>query len=522
MQDALEVFVGKVDAITNLFVVPVGVVAAAAAAVLAVVCSCGRRSGAGGPGVAAVGDDVEGEQDDGLERGDLEVERLGRCASLGVERPFDGGVAEGVHPRQPSLGIFFVVVRLEDLGAGDDVAGEPGVNGRKRRPVARGEDLDGEVRQGGRVGGPPLEERRQRAVEVLLVVDPDREVVEHALHLAGKLRPAPELELADHEALSVVRGGPLVQEALRELVPIDLREEVLVGEVGKQLDRLLQVGFDVLFRELLAAGFEEPVAEGRHEFGVRKLADVLVDELHKGFLEGLLEEGVSGELARDDVEVLVVQRQQFLHEGRILVGVLLLARLELGFAPRDNVVAHRLHVGLDEGRHRREAVRHPREEAIHPRQVGGAIVGQQGAAPRPVFFEEGRLPEFENLELADAEELGFGRRIEIRRDSRLLVVQRPFRLLQVAGRIVRFDPLLRLAFVVVLRGVEHRIFEVGHVRVEGSHPHRLQELDALLHQPAINDGPVPLSVDEGDHRRHHVLLYFAVHERLKVLKPRDV
>ena len=68
-------------------------------------------------------------------------------------------------------------------------------------------------------------------VEVGLVVDADREVVQHALHLARELRAAAQLELADHQPLRVVRRRALVQQPLRQLVAVDLRKEVLVRQV---------------------------------------------------------------------------------------------------------------------------------------------------------------------------------------------------------------------------------------------------------------------------------------------------
>mmetsp|Transcript_3628 Transcript_3628/g.14167 ORF Transcript_3628/g.14167 Transcript_3628/m.14167 type:complete len:254 (+) Transcript_3628:1366-2127(+) len=249
----------------------------------------------------------------------------------------------------------------------------------------------------------------------------DGEVVEHALHLARELRAAAELELADHEAFGIVRRRALVEKPLGELVSVDLGEQVLVGEVREELHRLLQVRLDVLVREFLAARLEDAVAKRRHELGVGELADVAVDELDEGFLQSFLEERVARELFGDDAEILVVQREQLLDEAGVLVGVLL-ARVEARLAPRDDVVAHRLDVGLDELRHRREPVGHAREQTVHARQIGRAVVLQQRAAPRAVLLEERRLAELEDLELADAEQLRFRRRVQIIRDPRFLGV----------------------------------------------------------------------------------------------------
>ena len=49
---------------------------------------------------------------------------------------------------------------------------------------------------------------------------------------ARHLRAAAELELADHRALGVVGGGAREEEALRQLLLVELGEDVLVREEG--------------------------------------------------------------------------------------------------------------------------------------------------------------------------------------------------------------------------------------------------------------------------------------------------
>ena len=121
---------------------------------------------------------------------------------------------------------------------------------------------------------------------------------------ARHLRAAAELELADHRALGVVGGGAREEEALRQLLLVELGEDVLVGgrtegegvrcgggeeegwwwrwwrwwwwrewrqaaeerahlvgEVAEELHDLLELVLERLVREALAALLEQVVAE---------------------------------------------------------------------------------------------------------------------------------------------------------------------------------------------------------------------------------------------------------------------
>ena len=108
-------------------------------------------------------------------------------------------------------------------------------------------------------------------------------------HLARELGPASQFQLADHESFRVVRRRSLIQESLRELVPVDLREEILICEIREQLHRLLQEGFHVFVAQLFSTALEDTITKRRHELRVRVLADVPVREFHKGLLERFLE-----------------------------------------------------------------------------------------------------------------------------------------------------------------------------------------------------------------------------------------
>ena len=160
-------------------------------------------------------------------------------------------------------------------------------------------------------------------------------------HLARELGTTSQLELADHESFRVVRRTALIEQPLRELVPVDLREQVLIGQVREELHRLLEERFHVFVTELFASRLEDPVAERRHELRVRVFSYIAIREFDEGLLERFLEERVAPELLRHDREVLVVQCQQLLDEGRVLVAVLgALGQARL--PPVNDVVAHLL------------------------------------------------------------------------------------------------------------------------------------------------------------------------------------
>ena len=126
-------------------------------------------------------------------------------------------------------------------------------------------------------------------------------------HLARELGTTSQLELADHESFRVVRRTALIEQSLRELVPVDLREEIFIGEIGEQLHRLLEERFHVFISQLFASRLENAVTKRRHELRVRVLAHVPVREFDEGLLERFLEERVAPELLTDYGQVLVVQ-----------------------------------------------------------------------------------------------------------------------------------------------------------------------------------------------------------------------
>mmetsp|Transcript_29408 Transcript_29408/g.88474 ORF Transcript_29408/g.88474 Transcript_29408/m.88474 type:complete len:317 (-) Transcript_29408:35-985(-) len=124
--------------------------------------------------------------------------------------------------------------------------------------------------------------------------------------------------------------------------------------------------------------------------------------------------------------------------------------------------------------------------------------------------------------LADAQQLGLGRGVEVVRHARLLRVERDLGFGEVRRRVVGLDPLLRLARVVLLRAREELVLKVRDVRVERAHAHGLEQLDAVLDEAAVDERLVALRVDQRDHRVDDVLLDLRVDERLEVLEARDV
>ena len=83
----------------------------------------------------------------------------------------------------------------------------------------------------------------------------------HALELRGELGAAAQLELRDHRALGVVAGGAREQQALRELLLVELSEDVLVGEVAEEAHDLLELVLEGVVRQPLARLFEQVVAK---------------------------------------------------------------------------------------------------------------------------------------------------------------------------------------------------------------------------------------------------------------------
>mmetsp|Transcript_8776 Transcript_8776/g.25247 ORF Transcript_8776/g.25247 Transcript_8776/m.25247 type:complete len:508 (-) Transcript_8776:1019-2542(-) len=299
-----------------------------------------------GPGDAV----VHGAQRYGLQRRDLHVVRLL------PERASHAGVTLREDPFQLSLLVLLVVPLLEDLQAVGHVVRQRHLRTLVGGPESRGEDLHGEV------------ELRVHLLPALLefrtLFASHSEIGQHTLHLGRELRSALQLELGDHRLFGVVAGGSLAQKALGQLVAVDFSEHVLVGQVGKELDDLLQGILHLALAELFASALEDAIAERGHELGVGVLSDVLVDDLDEGILQGALEQGMAGEVISHDAQVLFVQLDQGLHELWIVVLVLF-AAVQTGLAAVDDVSTHRGDEALEDVGHRIQPILQPREEAEH-------------------------------------------------------------------------------------------------------------------------------------------------------------
>ena len=78
--------------------------------------------------------------------------------------------------------------------------------------------------------------------------------------LTRELGTALVLQLRHHALLRVVGGAPCVQQTLREQVPVDLTEQVLVVDVREQGDDLAQMLLQLHLRQLVPARLQESVA----------------------------------------------------------------------------------------------------------------------------------------------------------------------------------------------------------------------------------------------------------------------
>eukprot|EP00962_Isochrysis_galbana_P049600 scaffold21095_cov129-Isochrysis_galbana.AAC.4 len=193
-----------------------------------------------------------------------------------------------------------------------------------------------------------------------------------------------ELELCDHRALGVVAGRAGEQQPLRQLLLVELGEDVLIGQVAEEAHHLLQLVLERLVAEPLARLLEQVVAEVGEELGGGRLADVLVDEHLERLLHRLVEDGVPLEAAlvrprADELRVLVVDVEQLLHvrhQVALRVGRLLLHESQPDV--RD-VLPHDVGDG-------RQAGRDAREEPEHAAEVLNLIVEEELLTPRVLLL----------------------------------------------------------------------------------------------------------------------------------------
>mmetsp|Transcript_30471 Transcript_30471/g.86952 ORF Transcript_30471/g.86952 Transcript_30471/m.86952 type:complete len:439 (+) Transcript_30471:440-1756(+) len=309
----------------------------------------------------------EQQQDQGLVRIDDEI------VSPVVQLALDGRLPQGVDPLQAAVLRPHVVEVVEHLDGLLHLRVQVGVLYLVRRPEARRQHRHAEVDAA--QSGPSLVQVVAVLPELLDEVPGQREVVDHTLELRGELRAALHLELRDHALLGVLRGRGLVEQALRELVSVDLGEQVLVAEEGEELHHLGQQLLDLVVGQPLAGLLQDPIAERRHQRGEGVLADVAVDEHFESLFQRLLEQGVLREALQDDALEAVVQVQERLDEGRVPEGFglgghclsLLHALVHDLVAPVGDVLPERLRDGL-------ETVVHQREDPMHAGQVLALVV----------------------------------------------------------------------------------------------------------------------------------------------------
>mmetsp|Transcript_34778 Transcript_34778/g.92148 ORF Transcript_34778/g.92148 Transcript_34778/m.92148 type:complete len:382 (+) Transcript_34778:726-1871(+) len=312
----------------------------------------------------------EEQQDDCLVRVDAQV--VPAVVQLGG----DGCLTQRVDPLQAPVLRLAVVEVVEDLDRLLHLRAEVRVLHLVRRPVARRQHRRAEVDAAER----PLALRQPLAMlpELLLEIGGQGQVVDHALKLGRELRSALHLQLRDHALLGVLRGRGLVEQALRQLVPVDLREQVLVAEEREEFHHLREEDLNLVVGEALAGLLQDPVAEGGHQRGEGVLADVTVDEDFEGLLERLLEQRVLREALLHNTLESVVEVQERLDKRRVpqsfgLGGHLLRllhALVDDLVAPVGDVLPEGLRDGV-------EAVVDQGEHPVHTPQVLALVVVEQ-------------------------------------------------------------------------------------------------------------------------------------------------
>ena len=128
-----------------------------------------------------------------------------------------------MNPCKPTLLVLGIVPFLEHLHAFLHLGWKSNFGCLVGRPVTDGKDLNTKGQLGVRLLLHPR-------IKLALLLATHRQVIEHTLHLGGKLRPALNLQLGNHCLLCIITGRTLVQQSLRKLVPINLCKKILIGE----------------------------------------------------------------------------------------------------------------------------------------------------------------------------------------------------------------------------------------------------------------------------------------------------
>mmetsp|Transcript_42661 Transcript_42661/g.140136 ORF Transcript_42661/g.140136 Transcript_42661/m.140136 type:complete len:707 (-) Transcript_42661:8-2128(-) len=454
---------------------------------------------------------VEEQQDAGLVGGDEQVVLL--ALPRGRELAHHGRRAQRVHPPQPAVRGAQVVKGLEGLDALQHLLWQVELVRLVRRPEAGGEHLHRQV--GVELELLVLDVLGEGGLDVLRQVH----VGHHALQLRGELRAAPQLELGDHRALRVVARRARQQQPLRELLLVELGEDVLVGQVAKEPHHLLQLVLERLVREPLARLFEQVVAKVGEQLCGGALADVLVDEDLEGLLHRLVEDVVPLEAPLlgprpHQLGVLVVDVEQLLHvRHQVALGVdrLLLDERE---ADVGDVLAHDV---CD----RRQPGGDAREEAEHPRQVLRLVVEQQLLAAGVLLLEQLLLRVLQQLLLAHLEQLLLGRGVQVVGHAVLLLLEPVLGLAHVLRKGVVPRPLCRLARVVVRGRREEHLLKVGRVRLErGARAAHLDEdVDDRLDELLVHLLALALAPHQLQDRRPHLSLHRVEDDLEELLRP---
>jgi hypothetical protein len=88
--------------------------------------------------------------------------------------------------------------------------------------------------------------------------------------------------------------------------PVELSKEILITDVGQQLDHLLQRVLNLLVAQFLAAALlEQVVTEGRQQLRTRAASHPLIAEHLKGFFQSLQAGGCQKFLRQDTIQIQI-------------------------------------------------------------------------------------------------------------------------------------------------------------------------------------------------------------------------
>mmetsp|Transcript_57808 Transcript_57808/g.152097 ORF Transcript_57808/g.152097 Transcript_57808/m.152097 type:complete len:235 (-) Transcript_57808:792-1496(-) len=185
------------------------------------------------------------------------------------------------------------------------------------------------------------------------------------------------LQLGDHTLLRLVADAAACEQAPREVLLVEVLEDVLVLQEPEDCDHLLQTGVDFhVAGHALEALPEHVVYEQRKVLGCPR---ILVQEGLERLLQRQLEVLALFEGFLHKLVILVLEVEDRRDEGH---RVLHLLRIPEDVAPS---VADAVH---HDPLHLLECLRHAAEEAVHALEVRDLVVLEHPGAPRVLHVDE--------------------------------------------------------------------------------------------------------------------------------------